>query len=85
METHEAPRSFRTHPLPAPPSPMEWDASPPLGLGKLCQHNFGHNSIVGESSNAGTIAFFFQHKENYNQNNHNISKLYWEIFTSKCF
>ena len=44
---------------PSSPSPMEWDASPPLGLGKLCQHNFGHNSIVGESSNAGTIAFFF--------------------------
>ena len=44
---------------------MEWDASPPLGLGKLCQHNFGHNSIVRELSNASTIAiFFFQHKEN---------------------
>ena len=65
---HEAPRSIRTHLTPFP-LPMEWDASPPLGLGKLCQHNFGHNSIVRESSNAGTIAIFFQHKENYNENN----------------
>ena len=47
---------------PPSPSPMEWDASPPLGLGKLCQHNFGHNCIVGESSNAGTIAIFFSIK-----------------------
>ena len=53
---------------------MEWDASPPLGLGKLCQHNSGHNSIVRESSNAGTIVIFFQHKENYNENNHNTVK-----------
>ena len=47
---HEAPRSIRTHPL--PPSPMEWDASPPLGLGKLCQHNFGHtvNDLINARS-----------------------------------
>ena len=57
---HEAPGSIRTHPL--PPPPMEWNASPPLGLGKLCQHNFGHNSIVGESNNGGTIAIFFSIK-----------------------
>ena len=31
-----------------------------LALGKLCQHNFGHNSIVGVSSNAGTIAMMME-------------------------
>ena len=59
---------------------MEWDASPPLRLGKLCQHNFGHNSIVEESSNAGTIAIFFQHKENYNDCGHT-----WDLTLVKGF
>ena len=43
----------------SPPTPTEWDASLPQGLGTLCQHNFGHNSIVGGSSNAGITAICF--------------------------
>ena len=46
-----------------------------LGLDTLCWHNFRHNAIVGASSimPGEHNGHFFQHKENDNEKNSNIS------------